>query len=1019
MPSKKSGDPKKKADTGKKTDPAPAAAKPRARKARKARKAKKSAAVPRAPSKPAVAESSGFPIVGIGASAGGLEAFETFFKAMPADSGVAFVLVAHLDPTHVSILPELLQKRTKMKVCQIRNGMLVRPDTVYVIPPNKDLSILNGVLHLMDLVQPRGANLPIDTLFRSLAQDQGANAVCVILSGTGTDGTLGLKAIKGEVGMVMVQNEESAKYDGMPRSAIATGLADYILPPEAMPEQLIKYTKHARGKVAPRIVPAQGEPDALQKIFIILRARTDHDFSLYKKNTICRRIERRMNVHQIGDISDYVRYLQESQREVGILFKELLIGVTNFFRDPEAFEALKRKALLKCLRGKADDYTLRAWVPGCSSGEEAYSVAIALHECMDAVKRRFSVQVFGTDIDEDAIAVARAGLYPASILADLGAERLKRYFVLEDDGQYRIKKAIREMLVFAPQNMIKDPPFTKLDLLSCRNLLIYLAPELQKKLLPLFHHARGAEGILVVRSAETVGQAGTLFAPLDSKWKIFRRKPAPATHVLLDLPTAPAVAAVPASPVADTIKRAEEISAFQLVETILRQSDTPPCAIVDDTANVVYIHGRTGRFLEPAEGKVSVNVIEMARPGLKSALATAVRKVGLNKQEMVSRGLRVQYNGEELTMDLIVRPVLEHPAMRGLIMVVFQETATPEKAARGRIRPAPAKRRGKTVRELEEELSYNRESLQTTIEELETSNEELKSTNEELQSTNEELQSTNEEMETSKEELQSLNEEASTVNAELQSRIEDLSKANDDMKNLLDSTEIATIFLDTELCIGRFTPKATEIIPLAGTDSGRPIRHFASKLVNVDLTAWAEKVLDDLAVKKSEVRHADGRIFLMRVRPYRTAGNVIDGVVITFDDITQFKQVEASLIESERNMRLILESSPDYVFVVDRAGTIQYLNRAPEGLQVSEVIGTSFYDYQPSDKGQHRLIRETLEQVFQTGEASRLETRGASHGHAFAAYETYIRPIMEEQQVVAAIVKSTKLSAREKPVSGQ
>jgi two-component system, chemotaxis family, CheB/CheR fusion protein len=413
------------------------------------------------------------------------------------------VLVVHLDPTHISLMPELLQKRTKMPVCQVKDGTQILPNHVYVIPPNKDLTILHGRLHLMELSQPRGVNLPIDTFFRSLAQDQEGNAVCIILSGTGTDGTLGVKAIKGALGMVMVQDEKSARYEGMPRSAIATGLVDYVLEPKLMPQQLIKYTQHATQKDAPRIPTVDGPvPSALQKIFVVLRARTNHDFSLYKKNTICRRIERRMNVHQIDDITDYVRFLQESDREAGILFKELLIGVTNFFRDPKAFEILQTQILPKLLSDKPDDYAVRVWVPGCGSGEEAYSVAILLHETMEQLGRHYHIQIFGTDIDEDAIAVARSGNYPESIMADVSAVRMKRYFVKEDNGQYRVKKQIREMLVFAPQNVIKDPPFTKLDLLCCRNLLIYLGPELQKKLLPIFHYSLKLGGILFLGSSE-------------------------------------------------------------------------------------------------------------------------------------------------------------------------------------------------------------------------------------------------------------------------------------------------------------------------------------------------------------------------------------------------------------------------------------------------------------------------------------------------------------------------------------
>ena len=841
--------------------------------------------------------SPGFPIVGIGASAGGLEALETFFKAMPVDAGIGFVVVVHLDPTHISILPELLQKHTKMPVCPIEDGMPVERDHVYVVPPNKDLTILHGTLHLMELAQPRGVNLPIDSFLRSLAQDQGRNAVCIILSGTGTDGTLGVKAIKGEVGMAMVQDEESAKYEGMPRSVITTGVVDYVLPPGKMPEQLIKYTQHATQKSAPRIAPAVGPiPQALQKVFVILRARTEHDFSLYKKNTICRRVERRMNVHQIDEISDYVRYLRESDREAGILFKELLIGVTNFFRDPEAFQILQTKTLPKLLAGKPDDDAVRVWVPGCASGEEAYSVAMVLHECMEQVGRRFHVQVFGTDIDEDAIDVARAGLYPESIMADVGPDRIRRYFTKEEDGRYRVKKPIREMLVFAPQNVIKDPPFTKLDLLCCRNLLIYLRTELQRKLLPIFHYSLKPDGILFLGSSETIGPATDLFALSDKKWKIFRRRPSAAgAHTVLDFPPQPESYEARDLEVPEAVQRAEELSALQLVETILQQSDTPSCAIINDACNVIYIHGRTGRFLEPAEGKASVNIVEMARPGLRKELAAAIRQVAIHKQETVYRGLEVDYNGGELFLNLTVKPILEQIAMRGLMMVVFEETATPTKEEKQSPQPVPVKRKGKSVEELEQELQYTRESLQTTIEELETSNEELTSINEELQSTNEELQSTNEELETSKEELQSLNEESATVNAELQARIDELSRTNDDMKNLLDSTEIATVFLDTDLRVRRFTPRATDIIPLTATDFGRPIKHLASALIDIDLAEYGRQVLRDLAVREVEVKSEDDRSYVMRVRPYRTVANLIDGVVITFEDTTERRSRETNV----------------------------------------------------------------------------------------------------------------------------
>jgi len=465
-----------------------------------------------------------FPVVALGASAGGLEAFKVFFKQMDPDSGMAFILVAHLDPTHSSILPELLQKQTEMKVCQVKDNMKVFPNQVYIIPPNREMAIIGGSLQLLEMKKPRGVNLPIDIFFRSLAEEQSSNAICIILSGTGTDGTLGLRAIKGEAGMAMVQDLGSAKYDGMPRSAIATGLADYVLSPDKMPDQLISYVKHLSKKPAGKItVEDDSILSALQKIFLVLRARTEHDFSQYKKNTICRRIERRLHVHQIDNINDYVRYLQDSEREVNILFRELLIGVTNFFRDSVGFELLLSKYLPDLLKDKPEDYQFRIWVPGCSSGEEAYSVAIIIQEYMDTIGRHFNVQIFGTDIDEEAVNIARAGLYPASISADISPDRLKKFFIKEDE-QYQIKKTIREMVVFAPQNIIKDPPFTKLDLLCCRNLLIYFGPELQKKLLPIFHYSLKPDGVLFLGSSESIGQFTDLFNIHEKNVKFLNEK---------------------------------------------------------------------------------------------------------------------------------------------------------------------------------------------------------------------------------------------------------------------------------------------------------------------------------------------------------------------------------------------------------------------------------------------------------------------------------------------------------------
>ena len=873
----------------------------------------------------------GFPVVALGASAGGLDAFSTFFEHMPPDAGMAFVVVAHLDRTHVSVLPDLLQKHTRMLVRQARNGVPLRPNTVYVIPPNKEMTLFDGILRLEDAPDHARVNLPIDTLFRSLAADRGPAAVAVVLSGTGSDGTLGLKAIKEEFGMVMVQDEESAQYDGMPRSAAATGLADYVVSPDKMPELLIDYVRRASLRVGLAAIPSEGPPPtALQKIYVLLRARTDHDFSLYKRNTICRRIERRMNVHRIETMDDYARFLRESGREVGILFKELLIGVTNFFREPDAFKTLRDDILIKILEKKPEDYTVRIWVPGCSTGEEAYSLAILVREAMETLRRRFGVQIFGTDIDEQAIEAARIGLFPETIVADVEPERLARHFVKEEDGRYRIAKSIRETLVFAPQNVIKDPPFTKLDLLSCRNLLIYLSPELQQRLLQVFHYSLREDGVLFLGSSESVGQATDLFTAVDKKWRIFRRRPADIAAVsaldLRPLPGSLERARAPDTEPRDTGKT-EELSALQLVETILRQTDAPPCVIIDEGCNIVYIHGRTGRFLEPAEGKAGVNILEMARPGFKTELSAAVRKAALHQEEVTHRGLRVAFDGGHLFLNLTVKPIQEQPALQGLMMVVFEET-TDRTEPSVEAPPAPSEPENeKTADELRRELRFVKEDLQTTIEELQTSNEELKSSNEELQSTNEELQSTNEELETAKEELQSLNEEASTVNAELQSRVDELSKAHDDMKNLLDSTDVATLFLDSDFRVRRFTPRLKEFVPLSGTDVGRPISHFASTLVDVDLSQRATDILDDLVPRESEVVTADGRVWIMKIRPYRTTNNVIDGVVVTFSDISNKKREENAYRETSGRFESLVDDAPDAIYLVV-AGRFAYINRA-------------------------------------------------------------------------------------------
>ena len=943
-----------------------------------------------------------FPVVGIGASAGGLAAFEAFFSAMPADRdpGMAFVLVQHLAPDHKSILTELISRYTRMLVFEVTDGMVIRPNCAYIIPPNRDMALLNRTLQLLEPLEPRGRRLPIDYFFRSLAADQHERAICVVLSGTGSDGTLGLRAIKAEGGMAMAQSPDSTEFDSMPASAIATGLVDYELPPAEMPERLVAYAAHALGHLArPTDEQAPKTDNVLKKIFMLLRAQVGHDFSQYKPSTIQRRIERRMAVHQIDTMGAYVKYLQQTPPEVEALFGDLLIGVTHFFRDTAAFQALEQQAMPRLFKGRRPGATVRVWCCGCSTGEEAYSIAILLQEQMDALKTSYKVQIFATDIDRRAITRARSALFPANIAADLSPERLARYFTAEaDSSTYRVNKAIRDMVVFSEQDVGRDPPFSKLDLVVCRNLLIYMGGDLQRRLIPLFHYTLNPGGILFLGTSETVGDFTDLFALLDLKAKLYLRKE--GAHGLLRVasrglarPPVPRSDLAPVQSPGRHVRPAKRPLRELVEQTLLKQM---PLAgvLVNAQGDMLYLHGRTGLYLEPAPGEAGINnIVQMARDGLRRTLTTALHNAATGREIVRAPGLRVKTNGHFSSVNLTVRPVVADAADTPeslLYLVVLEEAAEPDLA--GLAVPTPdAERRGTqrvgtesdnaaspgpgnddhgaqavtaaaTLAGLRQELRAHEEYRQAANEELETSNEELKSSNEEMQSVNEELQSTNEELETSKEEMQSINEELSTVNAELQTKVVDLSRASNDMNNLLASTGIGTVFVDHQLRIMRFTPTATRIINLIPTDVGRPVAHTVLNLVGYNsLVADAQGVLDTLVPKEVDVQTSTGAWYAMRIQPYRTLDNVIEGAVMTFVDITEVVHTRDALRKANELLRLavVVRDAHDAITLQDLEGRILAWNPGAVrmyGWTEAEALAMNVHERIPP----HRRVEELV-----------------------------------------------------------
>jgi two-component system CheB/CheR fusion protein len=921
-----------------------------------------------------------FPIVGIGASAGGLEALEQFLGNVLDNCNMAFVVVHHLDSDHKDMMCDLLQRVTSLKVQQITDRMVVKPNHVYVIPPSYDLTILNGVLLLLSRAEPQGLHLPIDYFFHSLAADKKEHSIAVILSGMGSDGTLGLRAVKDQAGAVFVQKPVTAKFDGMPQSAINSGGADVVAPAEELMEKIINHVYHWPHPVED-ITKVQAN---IEKIMAILRSHSGHDFSHYKQRTIHRRIERRMVLHQFSDMGDYIHYLRTTPQENELLFKELLIGVTNFFRDNEVWKQLKTEVIPSLLSQHPDGGTLRAWVPACSTGEEAYTLAMVFNEALKQVNsnKHFNLQIFATDLNNEAIIKARTAFYPKSISVDISKELLDRYFEQIGEG-YQIRKEVRDMVIFAQQSLIIDPPFTKLDIISCRNLLIYLEPNLQNTLFPLFHYSLNSSGVLVLGTSENIGNNDTLFAPLISKQRIYKRRE-----------TLQSVSAI-TFPVIDLVNHSNEqvleklvpiknqgehdLNLEKLIHSLLDEHFNPAALLTTKQGDIIFINGKTGNYLEPAAGKVNHNLFAMSREGLAVPLLEVFNRAVCQKKKLDVRNIKVDISGNPKQIDVSVQPLIHATGLRDMVLVLFTVSAMQIKT---QSRGNRAKEHPNEIGKLNQALQQAKEELQITTNEMQCTQENLKSANEELQSMNEELQSTNEEQTSSKEELQSMNEELQTINHELNFKVSELSEASDDMKNLINSTNIATLFLDKNLNVRRFTTETFKIFKLISSDIGRPITDLVSSLIYPKLADDAREVLRSLIFHQEEVTTHDGRWYIVRIMPYRTQDNYIDGLVITFNDSTINRIASIAMTQSESRFRLLFENSSDavaYKSIIiegDKAVDFNYLevNNAYSSItDLHEVVGKKGSELIPNILQSNTEFMAVCSRVAMSGKPEKIE----------------------------------------------
>ncbi|WP_210394692.1 chemotaxis protein CheB [Motiliproteus sediminis] len=899
--------------------------------------------------------------VAIGASAGGLDAIQSFFRNMIGDSGLAFIVIQHLSPDHKSLMKELLGKFTSMPVHVAEDGDKVEANHVYLIPPKKNLQIYHGQLIVTEQDRSRGdLNLPIDLFMSSLATDQSDKAIGIILSGTGSDGCRGIRSIKEALGMVIVQSPETAAFDGMPRNALATGLADYDLAPDEMPEQLLSYSQHPYGARSVALDAKLKQGSGLERIFSLLRDYSKVDFSHYKSSTVVRRLERRMAFNQLHRLSEYIHLLETNRQEIGKLYRELLIGVTSFFRDPMGYEELTSH-LQELILEKSPGSELRLWSAGCSSGEEAYSLAILCFDIMEQQQHRLRLKIFATDIDQEAIHQAGQGRFSESIAADVPLHLLEKYF-MQIEGGYQISRYVREAVVFARHNIFKDPPFTNVDLISCRNLLIYLEPVLQRTIIELFNYALQERGVLFLGPSESLGDAASLFEAISAKWKVFRSKGRAVQPGRLSRHSQMFVAGSSSQPSSAplnysnrSVVRDDERMLQRLLES-LAPGRIHLLMVVNEEKELIHLVGESSDYIKLPQGRLTNQLTKLADPSLSIPFNTGLQKCFKSGKEVRFSNIRFEVaSGKHRQINILFVPLAQKRGQEPLVAILIDPVQEERLGATEALEYDADHEAKERINDLEQELQLTRENLQATVEELETSNEELQASNEELLASNEELQSTNEE-------LQSVNEELFTVNAEYESKITELTEAHNDMDNLLRISRISTIFLDENLDIRRFTTDAADLVALQTKDIGRPFRDLTHNL-DIDLNRLIDEVVSNNQDRYTEARY-DGRIFLVRVYPYHLSRGAVSGVVLSFTDITELKELQQKQLNTAQQLddvqnfhKSILNSLKDAAITADEIGTIQFANQATEtllGYCPEELVGRNVRDLMPQpDRDRH------------------------------------------------------------------